>query len=155
MCAATSDSGPCVAHPHGRGFTVLELLVVVTVFGALALMAQPLITRIRLMSGLDSAQQAVATTALRARWLSINRGQTHSLFVTNAGTSVEIRNLSNALVGSVDLTSYSVTAAPTGTSFSFSPRGFLVSSATITLTQPALSATRQVAILQSGKILAK
>jgi prepilin-type N-terminal cleavage/methylation domain-containing protein len=135
------------------GFSVIEMLVSMTVLGILLSLAMPQIQRVRLMTGLASGQQAVGTALLRARWLAINKGQQQ--FVTLNGSNVlEIHSGSatGTLASSANLANYGVTVDSFST-FSFDPRGFLPTSTTLTLRQADLPATKTVTMGLYGKLV--
>jgi Tfp pilus assembly protein FimT len=134
------------------GFTVGEVLFTLGTLGVLLTIAMPQIQQVRLINTLDSGQQAVASTLLRARWLAINRGQQH--FVTLSGSNVlQIRSGSatGTVVNSTDLSNYSVTVDDF-TAFAFDVRGFLATSKTLTVRQPDLPATKNVIVGLYGKL---
>ena len=135
------------------GFSLIELIVVVVIYGVLALIAMPQIQKLRLMNALSSGQQAVSSALLRARWLAINRGEQQ--FVTLSGSdTLQIRAVSatGTVLQSANLSNYSVTV-DTFTPFSFDPRGFLTASTTLTVRQADLPATKTVTVGLYGKLV--
>ena len=139
---------------RARGFSAIELLVVLAIIAFLVGIAIPGFHVIRLGSALSAAQRDVAAAVQNARWRAINSGATHTVDLSAASTVGVSR--SGTTVATVGLGQYSVTQTHTGGStFDFDPRGLIPSGTTtpitITLTNP-LSATRTVTIDRLGRL---
>ena len=142
-------------HPQPQaGFSLLELVLVVTIFGILLKVGFPAFQSVKLGSALGSAQNDVAATILRARWLAINAGTSHTVDLSASAVISVTRG--GTAVASTGLTQYSVTQTHTGgNTFDFDPRGLIPSGTTtpitITLTNP-LNSTRTVTVDRLGRL---
>jgi prepilin-type N-terminal cleavage/methylation domain-containing protein len=139
---------------RARGFSAIELLVVLAIIGFFVGIAIPGFQVIRLGTALSAAQRDVAAAVQNARWRAINTGATHTVNLSAASTVGVTR--SGTTVASVALGQYSVTQTHTGGStFDFDPRGLIPSGTTtpitITLTN-SLNATRTVTIDRLGRL---
>ena len=140
----------------GRGFTVIELVVIVVILGIIVGMAIPGFHVVRLGTALSAAQRDLAAAMQNARWRAISSGTTHTVDLSAASTVGVTKG--GTTVATVGLGQYFVTQTHTGSStFDFDPRGLIPSGTTtpitITLTNP-LSATRTVTIDRLGRITA-
>jgi len=136
------------------GFSVLELVVALTIASLVVGAAIPAFQGIRLGSALSSAEQDLAAALQNARWRAINSGAVHTVDLTSA-TTVAIAK-GGTTVTSLPLAEYSVSQTHSGgDTFDFDPRGLIPSGTaapiTITLTNPR-GATRSVTIDRLGRI---
>ncbi len=143
-----------VPHIRDRGFTAVELLVVLVILGFIIGIAIPGFQVIRLGTALSAAQRDVVAAVQNARWRAINSGATHT--VDLSATSTVGVTKGGTTVVTVGLGQYSVTQTHTGgNTFDFDPRGLIPTGTatpiTITLTNP-LSATRTVTIDRLGRL---
>ena len=143
-------------HWEERGFTALELVVVVTLLSILIGIAIPAFHAIRLASALSAAQRDVAAAMQSARWRAINTGVVHTVDLTSSSTVTITK--SGTTVASLPLGQYFVAQTHSGGStFDFDSRGLIPTATTtpitITLTDPR-SATRTVTIDRLGRITA-
>jgi prepilin-type N-terminal cleavage/methylation domain-containing protein len=137
-----------------RGFSALELVVVLTIAAIAVGTAIPALHGIRLGSALSAAQRDVAAAMQNARWKAINSGAVHTVDLTSAST-IAITE-SGTTVVSLPLGQYFVAQAHTGgNTFEFDPRGLIPAGTTtpitITLTNPR-GATATVTIDRLGRI---
>ena len=141
-------------HSCNRGFTIIELLVVVAILGFIFAIAIPGFQVVRLGTALSAAQRDVAAVVQSARWRAINSGTTHTVDLSTT-SSVGVTK-SGTTVATVGLGQYSVSQTHSGgSSFDFDPRGLVPSRTTtpitITLTNP-LGATRTVTVDRLGRL---
>jgi prepilin-type N-terminal cleavage/methylation domain-containing protein len=139
-----------------RGFSALELLVVMAILSFVVGIAIPAFQVVRLGAALSSAQRDVVAAVQNARWRAINTGAVHTVDLTS-GSTIAITK-SGATVASLPLGQYFVSQTHSGGStFDFDPRGLIpvgtTTPITITLTNPG-SATRTVTIDRLGRITA-
>jgi prepilin-type N-terminal cleavage/methylation domain-containing protein len=137
-----------------RGFTVIELVVVMVILGFILGIALPGFQAVRLGNALAAAQRDVAAVVQNARWRAINSGTTHTVDLATASSVSATK--SGTTVATVGLAQYSVTQAHTGgNTFDFDPRGLIPSGTTtpitITLTN-SRGATRTVTIDRLGRL---
>lgn len=76
-----------------RGFSIIELLVVFMIIGALSLVAVPWFYKIAQRNSLKSAAREVQTTLLAARVKAVNRNRPVSVLITSLGPPVEFQTL--------------------------------------------------------------
>jgi prepilin-type N-terminal cleavage/methylation domain-containing protein len=141
-------------HSCNRGFSIVELLVVVAILGFILGIAIPGFQVVRLGSALSAAQRDVAAIVQNARWRAINSGTTHTVNLA-AASSVGVTR-GGTTVATVGLGQYSVSQTHTGgNSFDFDPRGLIppgtTTPITITLTNPQ-GAARTVTIDRLGRL---
>jgi Tfp pilus assembly protein FimT len=141
-------------HSCNRGFSIVELLVIVAILGFILGIAIPGFQVVRLGSALSAAQRDVAAVVQSARWRAINSGTTHTVDLSTAN-SVGVTK-GGTTVATVGLGQYSVSQTHTGGgSFDFDPRGLIPSGTTtpitITLINPQ-GATRTVTIDRLGRL---
>jgi prepilin-type N-terminal cleavage/methylation domain-containing protein len=141
-----------------RGFSLMELLILITIVGMLGAIAIPMFQSVRLGAALASAEQEVSALLHRARWLAITSGR--------PATTVELGDCSGAdctavlvksgttVLASRDLTEYHVKLAGTDFPFTFDNRGFVPGGRTPTLVMSSLKAsgTRTLTVTPVGKI---
>lgn len=76
---------------RSRGFTLVELLVVMAILAALSLVAIPWFYKISQRNALKSAAREVQTTLLAARIKAVNRNRPVSVLITSLGPPVELQ----------------------------------------------------------------
>lgn len=140
-----------------RGFSATELVVAAALVGILFAIALPAFHQVRLGALLTGAQQDVASTLLRARWLAINSGQARTVDLA-ASQRVRITNGGGTTLASAELRAYEVVQTHSGdNTFSFDPRGLVEAGTatpiTITLTNPG-GATKVVSVDRLGRVYA-
>jgi len=138
---------------HETGFTVLELLTVVLIIGAMLAVAIPYLSKQTGKTSARGAADAVAALHAAARMGAIQRGRTASLVIptgTNKALVVANKVTSSGLdtLGKVvDLAGqFGVTVTSTSDTISFSPRGIgnMSSSVTIIISKQGFSDTLRV-----------
>ena len=108
------------------GFTVLELITVMSIMGILAVMALPKFTETVRNSKVRTARNEVVSYFMRANAVAIHRGQrTH---VRVAGSRMSVVTVANGVEQTVltsDLyTGHGVTLFASQNEFTYDPRGF-------------------------------
>jgi prepilin-type N-terminal cleavage/methylation domain-containing protein len=71
-----------------RGFSLIELMIVIALLGVLAAMVVPGINDLRARSGLRSARSLVLSSLSAARTAAIQKGKTASLTIANSTITV-------------------------------------------------------------------
>lgn len=141
-------------HTGTRGYSALELVVVMGIASILAGIGFQAFQVIRLGSALSSAQRAVVAALESARWRAINSGAVHTVDLSASGTIAVTK--SGTAVESLPLGEYSVSQTHTGPgTFDFDPRGLIPAGTTapITITLAnARGATRTVTVDRLGRI---
>lgn len=125
-----------------RGFSLIELLIVIVLIGALASFAFPLVRRGMEARRVSGARIAITTMNAKARAIAVQRSRVVRLIVvgnevrlvslhpvTGAVTVIERRDLNNV---------YGVTVASTRDTLLYDPRGLGLqnSATTMTVTRP-------------------
>ena len=76
-----------------RGFSLVELLVVMAILAALSLVGIPWFLKISQRNQLKSAAREVQTTLLAARVKAVNRNRPISVVITSLGPPIELRTI--------------------------------------------------------------
>jgi Tfp pilus assembly protein FimT len=141
-------------HRRVRGYTAIELVVVMGIVSTISGLAFQGFQAVRLASMLSSAQRAAVAALQTARWKAINSGVVHTVSLSTAN-AIEVTK-GGGTVESLPLDGYSVSQTHTGAStFDFDPRGFIPAGTTapITITlENTLGATRTVTVDRLGRI---
>ena len=137
-----------------RGFTAVEIVVVLTILSIVVAIGTPAFQVIRLGSALSAAQRDVVAAVQNARWRSINSGSVHTVDLTSSSTLAIASG--GTTLASLPLGQYSVSQTHTGgNTFDFDSRGLIPAGTatpiTITLTNPQ-SDTRTVTIDRLGRV---
>jgi prepilin-type N-terminal cleavage/methylation domain-containing protein len=77
----------------GRGFTLVELLVVMAIIASLSLVGIPWFMKISQRNALKSAAREVQTTLLAARIKAVKRNRPVSVSITSLGPPIELQTL--------------------------------------------------------------
>ncbi len=136
---ATSDS--CAMRQRRRGYTIFELLLVVTVIGAMAAMAIPKLKEPMIRELVRSARRTMVTHVAQARGAAASRGcrgVVHVVSGANARVWVTTCRVAGAgmdTVGAVDQLSdrYHVSVQSSVDSVQFSPNGIAIGAGWSTL----------------------
>ena len=115
--------------PVRRGFTVIELAIVLVVAGSLLAMAYPRLAGASGAASLRSAKQEVMASLAQARAAAVEQGRRSVL--TRSGNTIQVTVESNgaqaAVGGTLDLYAlHSVSLDATVNSIAFDPRGYAV-----------------------------
>ncbi len=78
---------------RNRGFSLIELLVVMGLIAAMALVAIPWFLKISQRNALKSAAREIQTTLLAARVKAVNRNRPVSVLITSLGPPVQFQTL--------------------------------------------------------------
>lgn len=118
--------------PLRRGFTLVEMLIVVAVMSILALFAAPKFEGLYEANRLASARQEVTTAIATARAAAIQKGRPSTLSITGNQLTVTVTNSSGTQTTVIPRspldTLYGVRVSGTATTLAFDPRGFLTTS---------------------------
>lgn len=116
-----------------RGFTIVEMLIVVTILSLVSLLANTSFRNFRERATLNRAARVVATDMALTRSLAIRERQNVSLVADEAARTYAIRNLDGdtlavrSLDSSTDLAIDSLNVLAAGDSITFNSRGMLLS----------------------------
>lgn len=78
---------------RSRGFSLVELLIVMAIIASVALVGIPWFVKIGQRSKLKSAAREVQTTLLAARVKAVNRNRAVSVVITSLGPPVELQTV--------------------------------------------------------------
>jgi prepilin-type N-terminal cleavage/methylation domain-containing protein len=107
-----------------RGFSMIELLVVLTVFGILLIIAAPSLTRMTSVSRVSAVIGEVSTDINYARMQAIRRGRSSAIVVATDGLSYQTSVDGVVLrTNSVAASHPDVVLGPAGGTISFNSRG--------------------------------
>ena len=115
-----------------RGFTIVEMLIVVTILSLVSLLANTSFRNFRERAILNRAARVVAADMALTRSLAIRERQNVSLVADEAGRTYVIRNADGdtlavrSLDSSTDLPIDSLNVLATGDSITFNSRGWLL-----------------------------
>ena len=144
---------------HGRGFTLIEIVMVLTLVGVIMTVGVPFFRNATTKQSVRSAMSAMVAMHARAKSIAIQRARTTALVLNaSAGTAVIV---SSGIGGTVDTVGrvesmaqrFGVTFTTTQTALMFSPRGIGTSTAgtTIIITKSGFSDT--VTVSAAGRLM--
>lgn len=111
-------------HGSRRGFTLVELLTVITIAGLLMAMAYPKFGPMRDMGGVRSSKQAITSYLATARQAAIRRGQPATFHVSGNTVWVSMNGGTEIIEPQKDLMgTSSVTVTTALTTVTYNPRG--------------------------------
>jgi len=122
---------------NSRGFTVIELVIAITMVGIISMVAIPRVKEGMVRESVRNARRAVTMQLARARAVATSRGCRAALHIATGAqdrvwvTSCPIAGTGTDTVGSVeDLTHrFGVDVAASGDSITFSPNGIAMGTA--------------------------
>lgn len=145
---------------HRRGFTLVEIMIVIVIGGLLVLLGFPRLRGAMESTNLNSARGAVASLHARARAVAAEQTRTTSLMFdgNRAGVVAFPRRLPGAgqfdTIGAViDLNQlYGVTVTTAGDAIGFDPRGFGTNSAQATVQVSRSGHSKMLTISPFGRL---
>jgi prepilin-type N-terminal cleavage/methylation domain-containing protein len=147
---------------HSRGFTLVELVVVIGMIGILAVMAVPAFLSYYQAAGLKAGAQQFATLINQAREIAIKENDNMCVTLPSATQMTYLRSScsGSAWVGAgtdaaglINLpTGITVTVGPPGTKPLFNYVGSALPAATYTLTNTQTGNTLTVSVAASGRV---
>lgn len=135
------------------GFSLLELMVVVSVVGLLLGVALPKFNRLRDVMSVEQATTLVAGELRRARAEAVKRNRPVTLTVTGSSYSIALASAPTSPLFTGFIPG-GVTVLATGP-VTFRPFGPPTAVATISLSRPSVPGTRQVVVETGGAILVR
>jgi len=144
-----------------RGFTLIEVMVIVVIAGALMLLAFPKMNQAILSANLNGARSAVASTFIRARSAAVERGQPtrlrvngNSVYITAEPRLVALAGSTRDTIGTVQNLNqqFGVTVALDNDDLGFDPRGFGTNSDTTSLTVTKSGYSKSLVISPFGRL---
>jgi Tfp pilus assembly protein FimT len=136
------------------GFSLLEILVIVAIFGLILTMGMPMLNGIRLGAQVTAAQRDVAAAVTQARWMAINGGTTRVVDFSSS-SSVTVETAGGSVLKTVSLNTYSVTQTNNNATITFDSRGMLSGTPTLPVTVTVantLGMSREIRIDRLGKV---
>lgn len=144
-----------------RGFTLVELMMVVVIGGAIMLLGFPRLNQAFVSANLNGARSAVASTFARARAVAVETGRPtrlrfngNSIFITASPRLVFVAGSDRDTVGTIQNLNqqFGVTAALSADDLGFDPRGFGTNTGTTTVTVTKGSSSRTLTISAFGRV---
>lgn len=147
-----------------RGFTAIELLVVLVIIGIIAVFGFPRVRTTLLKSNVRSAKAAMGTLVVKARAAAVARGCNATMTLTSGSTgtvSISVcadTGTGTQILGGVDSLAarFSVAMTPNPTTLTFDPRGLATTFASmvVVFSAPSVSSiSDSVIINQLGQVV--
>jgi type IV fimbrial biogenesis protein FimT len=144
---------------HPRGFTLIEIVIVVTLVGILLTGGVPIFRNATAKQSVRSAMSAIASMHARTKAIAIQRGRSASLALdANAGTAVITSTTPAGVadtVGRVEnlVQRFGVTFTTTQTPITFSPRGVGTNTSGTTIVITKAGFTDTVSVSAAGRLM--
>lgn len=146
------------------GFTAIELLVVLTIIGIIAVFGIPRVRTTLLKSNVRSAKAAMGTLVVKARAVAVARGCSATMTLTSGTTgtvSISVcadTGTGTQILGGVDSLAarFNVSMAPSSSTLQFDPRGLATTYASLTVVFSSASSSSisdSVIINQLGQVV--
>jgi prepilin-type N-terminal cleavage/methylation domain-containing protein len=147
--------------PNRRGFTLIEMLIVVALVSVLSAFSLPYLRDGQAKSGVRGATSAIASYHAIARNAAISRGRTAVLVVKAAAPAsmlVVLRRSGTNVVDTVGTVEnlfdrFAVTLTTSGDSLVFSPRGIGYGTSTITIIAARGGVADTLAVSGAGRLI--
>jgi prepilin-type N-terminal cleavage/methylation domain-containing protein len=147
-----------------RGFTAIELLVVLVIIGIITVFGFPRVRTALLKSNVRSAKAAMGTLVVKARAAAVARGCNATMTLTSGSTgtvSISVcadTGTGTQILGGVDSLAarFSVAMTPSPTTLTFDPRGLATTYASmvVVFSAPSVSSIRDSVIInQLGQVV--
>jgi prepilin-type N-terminal cleavage/methylation domain-containing protein len=147
-----------------RGFTAIELLVVLVIIGIITVFGFPRVRTALLKSNVRSAKAAMGTLVVKARAAAVARGCNATMTLTSGSTgtvSISVcadTGTGTQILGGVDSLAarFSVVMTPSPTTLTFDPRGLATTYASmvVVFSAPSVSSIRDSVIInQLGQVV--
>lgn len=122
-----------------RGFTLIEIMTVVIIAGALMLLGFPRLNQAFVSASVNGGRGAVASTFARARAVAVETGRASRLRFNGSSIYVTASPRLNPGAGTMDTVGpiqnlgqqYGVSVAVSDTTLGFDPRGFGLNTSTV------------------------
>jgi type IV fimbrial biogenesis protein FimT len=142
-----------------RGFTLIEILVVVTMVGILLTFGIPRFRTATSKSSVRSAMSALASMHARAKAIAIQRARTTALVLDASGGTAWI--VSSGIGGTVDTVGrveilvqrFGITFTTTQTAMMFSPRGIGTNNAATTIIITTAGFSDTMTVSAAGRLM--
>ena len=141
-----------------QGFTLMELMVVIVLIGAMAALAFPRIGDAVTQQSVRSARAGIVTLVAKARGTAISRGSTTRLVIANNLLYVEAANPVTGAVQRVGLTEdfdsrYKVTIQPANDTLVYDGRGIAVEAGQTTYTVSRGTFAAKIVVSAVGRVI--
>jgi len=147
-------------HRRVRGFTAIEMIVVILLIGIMSAVAMPYIRNATLKSNVTGAINAVASLHSLARAVAIQRGRTAVLVLdgSTAFAVVVLKRTGSAVVDTVGRpenlgSRFGVTLSTTQDSVIFTPRGIGTGAANVTVIAARSGYADTLTISPAGRLV--
>lgn len=113
------------SHARRNGFTLVELLIVLTLISIMVAIAVPRVRSIRDKSNLRAASDQIASALATARAAAVQKGQVSRFTLDNDQVQVTLRDGGQVILSPRNLRDlYFVTVTPTSATVDYDSRGF-------------------------------
>jgi prepilin-type N-terminal cleavage/methylation domain-containing protein len=144
-----------------RGFSAIELLVVLVIIGIIAIFGIPRVRTAVIKSNVRSAKAAMGTLVVKARAAAVARGCNATMTLTSGTTgtvSISVCTVTGTgmqILGGVDSLAarFNVSMTPSTSTLQFDPRGLATNYATLVVGFSSNSISDSVIVNQLGQVV--